>query len=398
MAICLRTFSHKILPINGIVTTKNHSNRLTRKIPVRTQFLEDFLSRRRISSCQVATKCATEANIDDAYIQQIVIANNYINRNTNEKNPNLTLKEEIDFRNTEELMKKNENLRNYFNYRTDGMNVLGLTNDDYIEQKSSYNFNVMPSISMNDVDFSKCDEDIEPTCLSDFERDAVAYCRGPTVAAQISQPTSEPSQDGKPSEEQLMKVFHTLSTTMPSLFVKPLDYSIYHPNLVFVNNIRGVTTIGLFHYVRQVALLRTVAHIKFAYVNFEVLKITAHPEDSSVKMRWRIRGISGLKVFFMFWKYKLWNLKQVFQDQELWYDGFSTFYVGSDGLIQKHIADKVMPDQDRIIDDEEKAPIAAKIALLIGLLPRNFLSDASPCFTSTPGISDCTEIPFKVLE
>ncbi|CAH2242053.1 jg957 [Pararge aegeria aegeria] len=343
MAICLRTFSHKILPINGIVTTKNHSNRLTRKIPVRTQFLEDFLSRRRISSCQVATKCATEANIDDAYIQQIVIANNYINRNTNEKNPNLTLKEEIDFRNTEELMKKNENLRNYFNYRTDGMNVLGLTNDDYIEQKSSYNFNVMPSISMNDVDFSKCDE-------------------------------------------------------MPSLFVKPLDYSIYHPNLVFVNNIRGVTTIGLFHYVRQVALLRTVAHIKFAYVNFEVLKITAHPEDSSVKMRWRIRGISGLKVFFMFWKYKLWNLKQVFQDQELWYDGFSTFYVGSDGLIQKHIADKVMPDQDRIIDDEEKAPIAAKIALLIGLLPRNFLSDASPCFTSTPGISDCTEIPFKVLE
>lgn len=41
MAICLRTFSHKILPINGIVTTKNHSNRLTRKIPMRTQFLED---------------------------------------------------------------------------------------------------------------------------------------------------------------------------------------------------------------------------------------------------------------------------------------------------------------------------------------------------------------------
>lgn len=41
MAICLRTFSHKILPINGIVTTKNHSNRLARKIPLRTQFLED---------------------------------------------------------------------------------------------------------------------------------------------------------------------------------------------------------------------------------------------------------------------------------------------------------------------------------------------------------------------
>ncbi|XP_045761684.1 uncharacterized protein LOC123864944 [Maniola jurtina] len=397
MAICLRTFSHKILPINGIVTTKNHSNRLARKIPVRTQFLEDFL-RRRISSCQVAPKCSTEANIDDVYIQEVVFGNYHLNRNFNEKKRNnLTFIDNIDLDHTKELA-NNENLQSYFNYCTDGMKVLGLTSDDYIEQKSSYNLNIMPSISMNDVDFSKCNEDIEPTCLSDFERDAVAYCKGPTVVAQTSQPTTNPSQDGKPSEEQLMKVFHTLSTTMPNLFVKPLDYSIYHPNLVFVNNIRGATTVGLFHYVRQVALLRTVAHIKFAYVNFEVLKITAHPEDSSIKMRWRIRGISGLKVFFMFWKYKLWNLKQVFKDQELWYDGFSTFYIGSDGLIHKHVADKVMPDQDRIIDDEEKAPIAAKIALLIGLLPRNYLSDASPYFTSSPGSNDCTQFPFKVLE
>lgn len=41
MASCLRKLSHKILPLNGIVTTKNHSNRLAQKIPVRTQFLED---------------------------------------------------------------------------------------------------------------------------------------------------------------------------------------------------------------------------------------------------------------------------------------------------------------------------------------------------------------------
>lgn len=33
-----------------------------------------------------------------------------------------------------------------------------------------------------------------------------------------------------------------------------------------------------------------------------------------------------------------------------------------------------MPDQDRIIDDEEKAPIAAKIALLIGLLVTSSLT------------------------
>lgn len=57
-----------------------------------------------------------------------------------------------------------------------------------------------------------------------------------------------------------------------------------------------------------------------------------------------------------------------------------------------------MPDQDKIVDDEEKAPIAAKIALLIGLLPRNYLSDVTPYFTTSSGTSDCTTLPFKTLE
>lgn len=55
-----------------------------------------------------------------------------------------------------------------------------------------------------------------------------------------------------------------------------------------------------------------------------------------------------------------------------------------------------MPDQDRIIDDEEKAPIAAKIALLIGLIPRNYLSDLTP-FLSSSDTNECTPF-YKVLE
>lgn len=55
-------------------------------------------------------------------------------------------------------------------------------------------------------------QDIVPTCLSDFERDAIAYCSGPRVSAQTT--TSEPDNEGKPSEEQLMKIFTTLSNTV----------------------------------------------------------------------------------------------------------------------------------------------------------------------------------------
>lgn len=73
---------------------------------------------------------------------------------------------------------------------------------------------------------------------------------------------------------------------------------------------------GLYNYVKQVALLRCVGHLKFAYVRFEILKITQHPEDGTIKVRWRISGISGLKVLLQFWRYKLWQWKEILHKQE----------------------------------------------------------------------------------
>ena len=59
------------------------------------------------------------------------------------------------------------------------------------------------------------------------------------------------------------------------------------------------------------------------------------PEDNTIKIRWRVRGISALKVgnckllklisylsvFFSqvmltFWKYKLWKIREAFEEQE----------------------------------------------------------------------------------
>lgn len=163
------------------------------------------------------------------------------------------------------------------------------------------------------------------------------------------QESGTPSSSGGPSEEQLQKVYDVLANTLPKLFIQPLDYSIYNPNLIFENNIRGIRTEGLYHYVKQVALLRTVGHLKYAYVTMEVIKITKHPEENTVKVRWRVKGISAMRVMFQFWKYKLWKLKEIFADTEAWYDGFSVFHIGPDGLIYKHVADKIMPDDDKVV-------------------------------------------------
>lgn len=65
---------------------------------------------------------------------------------------------------------------------------------------------------------------------------------------------------------------------------------------------------GLTNYAKQLILLRTIGHLKFAYVKFDVIKITMHTEDDTVRVRWRIRGVSSWKVISTFWKYKFWKI------------------------------------------------------------------------------------------
>lgn len=46
----------------------------------------------------------------------------------------------------------------------------------------------------------------------------------------------------KPSADQLLHVHNTLANSLPNLFIQPMDYSVYNPDLIFENNIRGIRT------------------------------------------------------------------------------------------------------------------------------------------------------------
>ncbi|XP_076233501.1 uncharacterized protein LOC143178621 [Calliopsis andreniformis] len=174
------------------------------------------------------------------------------------------------------------------------------------------------------------------------------------------------SDDRKPTEEQLQHVFDCLSKDLPMLFIRTMNYSIYTQDIIFINNIRGITTTGLLNYIKQIAFLKIIGHLKFAYVKLDILKITMHPEDNSIKVRWRIIGITGTNVFLSFWKFRLWNFKEYLNNREAWYDGFSTFYVNNDGKVFKHVVDKLLPDQDA--REKVKTPIATKLAVFTALL------------------------------
>ncbi|XP_063601671.1 uncharacterized protein LOC134777745 [Penaeus indicus] len=132
--------------------------------------------------------------------------------------------------------------------------------------------------------------------VSDVTQENTVYCSDRSPSQSDSEMTG-PS--GKPSMEQLTIIFDVLSETLPKLFIQPMDYKIYSQDIVFENRIRGTVTTGLMAYVKQVALLRTVGHLKFAFVKFEILKMTKHPEDGTVRVRWRIKGLSGLKLHYI---------------------------------------------------------------------------------------------------
>lgn len=75
---------------------------------------------------------------------------------------------------------------------------------------------------------------------------------------------------------------------------------------------------GIGNYAKQLIFLRMIGHLKFAHVRLDLIKITMHPEEATVKVRWRIRGVTGFRMFFAFWKYKVWKIRDsVDRDHEL---------------------------------------------------------------------------------
>lgn len=85
----------------------------------------------------------------------------------------------------------------------------------------------------------------------------------------------------------------------------------FYKFISFLNFFRGLP-----YYIQQISLLKVIGHLKFAYVSMDILKITAHPEDGTVKVRWRIKGLSTFKVMVTFWKTKLWNTRESIDKSE----------------------------------------------------------------------------------
>uniref|UniRef100_W5KX16 Si:ch211-215a10.4 n=1 Tax=Astyanax mexicanus TaxID=7994 RepID=W5KX16_ASTMX len=178
-----------------------------------------------------------------------------------------------------------------------------------------------------------------------------------------------PSERDMENEEKLSLMCERLRNELPRFFVKNHDYSMYSNDLEFLNGLLNTKTRGRVAYQLFLSLWRLLCLCYYAEARIEVLKLTKHPEDNSIKARWRINGLPFHTLMLRFYKRDKTQLYRT-------YDAFSTFYLGSDGLIHCHKVEKVMQAQP---------PVLPKVtSLLAGVLVALGVQEHRPALNLLP--------------
>ncbi|XP_067169738.1 uncharacterized protein C6orf136 homolog [Apteryx mantelli] len=162
-----------------------------------------------------------------------------------------------------------------------------------------------------------------------------------------------PARRSQPSMEEHLALVHAkLQHELPNFFQKIHDYGLYSPDVEFVNQPLRLRTRGRAMYQVALALCRAAAWGYFASVRLEVLALTQHPEDWSVRARWRLTGLPFHLCLLRFYRRDKRDLLRS-------YDAFSTFFLDSQGLIRCHHIDKLMPAPGAVAEAKKLLVAAA---------------------------------------
>ncbi|KAM4754859.1 uncharacterized protein C6orf136 homolog [Cyanocitta cristata] len=141
-------------------------------------------------------------------------------------------------------------------------------------------------------------------------------------------PPRPPAQPPRPWRSTWPTMHEKLRHELPNFFLKIPDYALYAPDVIQCQLLR-LHTRGRAMYAVAVALCRALAWGYFASLRLEVLALTRHPEDWSVRARWRLTGLP-LHLLLLRWYRR--DKRALLRS----YDAFSTFFLNSQGLIRCH--------------------------------------------------------------
>jgi len=165
------------------------------------------------------------------------------------------------------------------------------------------------------------------------------------TSASISRHSSGSAKPGP----DLEKIACQLTEDIGNFFMQAQDWDLYHEELVFQDNIRGMRVVGLEKYKVLVNIMRIVAHIRFLYVKMTILSVSKEEEAGIVNIRWRIVGLGMMRLLLRYFPDRLWEKGSMERSAPTYIDGFSIFYVDSKSKIYQHTMDRVMEDKDKVI-------------------------------------------------
>lgn len=142
----------------------------------------------------------------------------------------------------------------------------------------------------------------------------------------------------KASLAQLVELELKLTHHLPYFFTRPHYLGIYTKDVVFVDNIRNVRTQGLNSYALQIYLIKFYYALRYSSVKLELLNLVKHPDESYLRVRWRIIKRPGV-IFTYINSFKIATGPS--KNFDRWKDGISTFHVNNQGKIYCHICDNI---------------------------------------------------------
>jgi len=156
-----------------------------------------------------------------------------------------------------------------------------------------------------------------------------------TVNTKVGQLDSPP----RASPEQLTTIANVASQHMKIFFKSSIPYERFLTrDVVFLNNINSIRTRGLSRYILYMFIFRVYYSIRYSPPNIEVLSLVKIPEESCIRIRWRIKCYPGYRRVFT----AAWTLRY----PRRWLDGISTLHVNKDGLVYCHVCDNIDVDLD----------------------------------------------------
>ncbi|XP_033642763.1 uncharacterized protein LOC117302903 [Asterias rubens] len=174
----------------------------------------------------------------------------------------------------------------------------------------------------------------------------------------------------RPSKEQILVMHERLSNELPNFLQEPHDFSMYADTLEFDNRILRIKTRGLPAYKACLQSMKSLGTTYMTGSSMEVLRITADLDQDQIQARWRIKGVPLHSYIIRPWRRN---------HPHRYFDAFSTFDVGTDGLIHRHKLDKVMPNPS----DKVRSPsLAVRIGIALGVVRNPALSP--DCMVSKP--------------